>query len=721
MTFKPFPHSSLIPTIDDGYSLGSPSLRWKDGYFANNSLHIVSTSAETGTAADWNLSVIQGGHLSFNSTNNRYLTITDTGYVGIGTSAPQGALHVEYEPGVRLNVGEYLSERGFHIINSTATPSYFGIDSTDTGAQGVGIWMQNTNGTNLGYSGLQMNADNATMYLNAPGLPETQFLLNSDGLTVVSQSGEYGANTYAEKNTIRIQWQQMNFAGASTVDDAATLNIQGAPVPGNNATLTNTYALWSQQGNIRFDDAPSSRTVRIGDNTVYPGDNGILLTTDATSTPLWFDMISTDSGGGNPVVTYLESTLSGDTSWAELRVEPGVWSRLQLSAGGTSAQLNLSSEPGGDAAYITSPYRIEIGARSYTFANTATTISNPISHGLLFQAGAHTGLTANTEFIDFNLGLARTVTFQDGSITEQRAVSIGAPTYDFDSSGTITTASTVSIEGAPVAGANATITDTYALLTKSGTSLFTYASGKDIRIGAGIGNFLGEHGIFVDSSVASDIYLGLTSSSTTTQTVGFYAENIDGSSNVGSASLSVGAGAATLNLTGNGGSLFEISASATEFIISAAGANDLAINITSGQSLRPYADDASNFGTAAYRWNQAHVRALFAEVAVNPQTAANVSPAVTDSRTAYTNEGATAEVNFNLPTAVAGLQYTFIVQDTDGIQITANTGDTIRVAGSVSASGGTAESTTIGNILTLLAINDTEWFATSVVGTWTLT
>lgn len=105
---------------------------------------------------------------------------------------------------------------------------------------------------------------------------------------------------------------------------------------------------------------------------------------------------------------------------------------------------------------------------------------------------------------------------------------------------------------------------------------------------------------------------------------------------------------------------------------------------------------------------------------VSPQTA-TTSPAAADSRTAYTNEGAAAQVNFNLPTAAANLEYTFVVQDTDGIQITAATGDTIRVAGSVSATAGTAAATTIGNVLRLLAINATEWIAVSVIGTWTVT
>lgn len=116
--------------------------------------------------------------------------------------------------------------------------------------------------------------------------------------------------------------------------------------------------------------------------------------------------------------------------------------------------------------------------------------------------------------------------------------------------------------------------------------------------------------------------------------------------------------------------------------------------------------------------------ALLSLVLVEANTAGVGSPnAITaaESNTVFTNEGASALNYHTLPTAVAGLVYTFYVQDTDGIRVVANTGDTIRINTSVSASAGYAESTTVGSSVTLTAINATEWVATSVIGTWTLT
>jgi len=76
----------------------------------------------------------------------------------------------------------------------------------------------------------------------------------------------------------------------------------------------------------------------------------------------------------------------------------------------------------------------------------------------------------------------------------------------------------------------------------------------------------------------------------------------------------------------------------------------------------------------------------------------------------FTNEGASAIIVHTLPTAVAGLQYSFTVQDADGIRVTANTDDTIRLDGVVSAAAGTIESTEIGASIHVLAINAIEWF-----------
>jgi len=109
---------------------------------------------------------------------------------------------------------------------------------------------------------------------------------------------------------------------------------------------------------------------------------------------------------------------------------------------------------------------------------------------------------------------------------------------------------------------------------------------------------------------------------------------------------------------------------------------------------------------------------------VEANTAGSGSPNIitaAESRTVFTNEGATALNYHTLPTAVAGLSYTFYVDDADGIRVTADTGDIIQINGVASASAGYTQCLAIGGSITLVAINATDWVATSVIGTWTLT
>lgn len=91
----------------------------------------------------------------------------------------------------------------------------------------------------------------------------------------------------------------------------------------------------------------------------------------------------------------------------------------------------------------------------------------------------------------------------------------------------------------------------------------------------------------------------------------------------------------------------------------------------------------------------------------------------------HTNEGAAATlVNLTLPTAEAGGRYLFTDANSGAgrFRITAGAGDTIRLAGDVSAAAGNILSTARGDAIELIAINSVEWIALpAITGTWTVT
>jgi len=112
---------------------------------------------------------------------------------------------------------------------------------------------------------------------------------------------------------------------------------------------------------------------------------------------------------------------------------------------------------------------------------------------------------------------------------------------------------------------------------------------------------------------------------------------------------------------------------------------------------------------------------IVVDLGVDAKAVAYAINAFNDQGRVFTNEGAAAIVVFTLPTAVSGQSYTFIVQDADLLRVVAAAGDTIRLGSSVSAAAGNVESTAIGDVVELIAINATEWIARSVIGTWTVT
>lgn len=96
---------------------------------------------------------------------------------------------------------------------------------------------------------------------------------------------------------------------------------------------------------------------------------------------------------------------------------------------------------------------------------------------LLITAPADTAQTASTEVSSVYFNLSATRTYATGALTTQREYRIAAPTYAFAGASTITTAVTFDISGAPVAGTNATITNSYALRVASGAALFSGSVG----------------------------------------------------------------------------------------------------------------------------------------------------------------------------------------------------------------------------------------------------
>ena len=101
-----------------------------------------------------------------------------------------------------------------------------------------------------------------------------------------------------------------------------------------------------------------------------------------------------------------------------------------------------------------------------TITQAIATTGTPTA--FLVIGGAHTTLTASTESIGANFNFSAIKEFATGAITTQREILIQAPTYGFVGASVVTNAATLSISGAPIAGTNATLTNSSALWIQAG-------------------------------------------------------------------------------------------------------------------------------------------------------------------------------------------------------------------------------------------------------------
>lgn len=196
-----------------------------------------------------------------------------------------------------------------------------------------------------------------------------------------------------------------------------------------------------------------------------------------------------------------------DAVWAFVNINAGTTGTLAATRGGTG----LTAGTSGGLVYFDSTTSIASSSRithnssgDLTIAPAVRTTGSP--NLLTITGPVHTTLTASTEASDVLLGLNRTVQFATGALADQRAVYVRRPTYGFVGASTITRGVTLAVEGAPVAGTNASITQNYAFRTESGDVAFNNpASGPYLLFQTASGNLLvrGGGGIF-GGSINSD-------------------------------------------------------------------------------------------------------------------------------------------------------------------------------------------------------------------------
>lgn len=228
-----------------------------------------------------------------------------------------------------------------------------------------------------------------------------------------------------------MRFQTATNAATSVLTTAMTINSSQVVTLGTTGTT---------QGTLAFAGATSGLVTMMGAAAagtwtmtlpITAGTSGYSLTTDGAGNTTW-----TNVSGGGSGITIGTTTITSGTNTRILYDDSGVV--------GESAGFTFGKTTG-----------------VFTLAPAVRTTGSP--NILVVTSPADTTLTASTESTDANFNLSATRQFATGTLAQQRAMLIQAPTYAFVGASTVTKASTLQIGGAPVAGTNATITSSSAL------------------------------------------------------------------------------------------------------------------------------------------------------------------------------------------------------------------------------------------------------------------
>lgn len=397
---------------------------------------------------------------------------------------------------------------------------------TSTTTIGNSAWTDN--GTTTTYTQVAASSGNvsALTVVGAANTGQTATVESIDINFNLARTVTFSGNntTLAAQRAALFQAPTIAGTNNNTFTEAATLAVSGAPVAGTQAHLTNTYAFWVQGGRTQFAGSVNITAAAANSNGTTTGTGATVFSMTGTNTTTgttatnylvnWTQAAFDENAQGQASIWVLNGgAISRNlTSQVTDEVPDIVWNlnrTVEFSNGNTHLQTNqrafiinpptyafrttagtltnaaviaITGAPvQGTNCTITNAYSLWVqagkvqfdggmgltgAAALITMTQSAATTGSPT--GFSFTAGAHTTLTASTEAIDVLWSLNRTVQFNTGALTTQRAFYIRKPTYAFVAASTLTTATTLEIENAPAQGTNATITNAFAINIAAG-------------------------------------------------------------------------------------------------------------------------------------------------------------------------------------------------------------------------------------------------------------
>lgn len=265
-------------------------------------------------------------------------------------------------------------------------------------------------------------------------IPSTTDLIAGNGSGGAADSGIAPSNVVTAAANITDTALVKGFAGAKGVATTGILVDASNNTSGIGTLASGAHTITSASANaltVGLNGA-TNPAFNVDDSTALSA-TGINIKSAAAAGGVVIGVISSATNE-NATLNLFKGTGTGTINGAGLNVNSG--GNLNLQSGGSTQAII-----GGGGASFTYSFRGFTAATAYTFSGLSDT-----------------NLSASTECMSFDLNFAQTKTHQTGAQTLQRDIRLRPSTHAYAAASTLATAYGVSIDGAPIAGTNATIT-----------------------------------------------------------------------------------------------------------------------------------------------------------------------------------------------------------------------------------------------------------------------
>lgn len=365
----------------------------------------------------------------FNLTIDALSTGTEITLINVGTATVTfvNGSGVTYSGGSSIASGEtavivYRTSTAPIVLSGASVPdattSVKGIAKlyTSTGSNTDGAMDQNsatnsfvkvTGTSTLGTPTLAqtVTTSGATKFLTLTGAAHTGQTASTEVIDLdfdMSATLQHAAGTVTSQRSVVFRPRTYSFASASTINDAATVAITGAPIAGTNATITNRQSLWVQGGISTF-----GATVQSG----YTG--SMAVTVNASNRIAMFGAFEFVNSGspsysgvgislpaGGRTLTYYGGTLGNASDFSS-----SVWTSTSLGtarAGTSLSNVNILMPSTNSSVFTATDYSLlKIDGAYQTLTTPLTTM-----YGINI-APSSTGNATNNVAISTNANAGR--------------------------------------------------------------------------------------------------------------------------------------------------------------------------------------------------------------------------------------------------------------------------------------------------------------------------